>query len=129
MARIEFVPDLRREGACGTWGAILLGDGGLCAAMRLPVAASDRATIDRVLTAIREVMRASVPGVAPIADVAYTSAIGRRAFPVRRAIVTDTGNRGGGGAAGSQTPASARRSLIRSVRSHANSGSLRPKCP
>jgi hypothetical protein len=70
MARIEFVPDLRREGACGTWGAILLGDGGLCAAMRLPVAASDRATIDRVLTAIREVMRASVPGVAPIADVA-----------------------------------------------------------
>ncbi len=70
MARIEFVPDLRREGACGTWGAILLGDGGLCAAMRLPIAASDRATIDRVLTAIREVMRASVPGVAPIADVA-----------------------------------------------------------
>jgi hypothetical protein len=70
MARIEFVPDLRREGACGTWGAILLGDGGLCAAMRLPIAASDRATIDRVLTAIREVMRANVPGVAPIADVA-----------------------------------------------------------
>ncbi len=70
MARIEFVPDLRREGACGTWGAILLGDGGLCAAMRLPIAASDRATIDRVLTAIREVMRAGVAGVAPVADVA-----------------------------------------------------------
>jgi hypothetical protein len=70
MARIEFVPDLRREGACGTWGAILLGDGGLCAAMRLPIAASDRETIDRVLTAIREVMRAGVPGIAPIADVA-----------------------------------------------------------
>lgn len=70
MARIEFVPDLRREGACGTWGAILLGDGGLCAAMRLPVVASDRATIDRVLTAIREVMRAGVPGIAPVADVA-----------------------------------------------------------
>ena len=70
MARIEFVPDLRREGACGTWGAILLGDGGLCAAMRLPIVASDRATIDRVLTAIREVMRANVPGIAPIADVA-----------------------------------------------------------
>jgi hypothetical protein len=70
MARIEFVPDLRREGACGTWGAILLGDGGLCAAMRLPVVASDRETIDRVLTAIREVMRAGVPGIAPIADVA-----------------------------------------------------------
>ena len=47
MARIEFVPDLRREGACGTWGAILLGDGGLCAAMRLPIVASDRATIVR----------------------------------------------------------------------------------
>jgi hypothetical protein len=70
MARIEFVPNLRREGACGTWGAILLGDGGLCAAMRLPIAASDRATIDRVLTAIREMMRANVPGIAPIADVA-----------------------------------------------------------
>jgi hypothetical protein len=70
MASIEFVPDLRREGACGTWGAILLGDGGLCAAMRLPVVASDRATINRVLTAIREVMRADVPGIAPIADVA-----------------------------------------------------------
>jgi hypothetical protein len=70
MARIEFVPDLRREGACGTWGAILLSDGGLCAAMRLPVVASDRATIDRVLNAIREVMRADVPGIAPIADVA-----------------------------------------------------------
>ena len=70
MARIEFVPDLRREGACGTWGAILLGDGGLCAAMRLPIVASDRATIDRVLTAIREVMRAGVTGIAPIADVA-----------------------------------------------------------
>ncbi len=70
MARIEFVPNLRRDGACGTWGAILLGDGGLCAAMRLPIVASDRATIDRVLTAIRDVMRAGVTGIAPIADVA-----------------------------------------------------------
>jgi len=70
MARIEFVTGLRREGACGTWGAILLGDGTLCAAMKLPVPPTDRPTIDRVFGVTRAVMSAGIDGIAPIADVA-----------------------------------------------------------
>src|SRR5215475_7600443 len=70
MARIEFVPDLQREGACGTWSAIVLADGGRCAAMRLPVRATDRVTIDRILAATRRLMAADVPGIAPVAVVA-----------------------------------------------------------
>ncbi|HKE66674.1 MAG TPA: hypothetical protein VKB59_18770 [Micromonosporaceae bacterium] len=70
MARIEFVPDIHRDGACGTWSAIVLGDGGVCAAMRLPVDPADQTTVERVLTSIRAVIAARVSGVAPIADVA-----------------------------------------------------------
>lgn len=70
MARIEFVPDIHRDGACGTWSAIVLGDGGVCAAMRLPVDPADQPTVERVLASIRAVMAARVSGVAPIADVA-----------------------------------------------------------
>jgi hypothetical protein len=70
MARIEFVPDMHRDGECGPWGAIHLADGTLCAAMRLPVAATDRPTVGRVLATAQKLMRAAVPGIAPIADVA-----------------------------------------------------------
>jgi hypothetical protein len=70
MARIEFVPDMHRDGECGLWGAIHLADGTLCAAMRLPVDATDRPTVSRVLATAQKLMRAAVPGIAPIADVA-----------------------------------------------------------